>query len=406
MVPQSLQSCNNEWIHKRRLDYGDNFCCAGEVCVGAFKAVERALTEPQARTFRLGQTPFIKSHCPGTDGGPRSTFLLAMTDEGAGGNGDHHRFKKCMEFYLLHAPATIARAGDAKVSAMIEQLAKEYTLDRKKFFYDTSQKVGLEIFLIKYYHYVIFGLELEGQEMDTVAAWYSGDVPTTHYIWPMGYIINKTALIDKVQAIYERSPALKEFKEGNAAYASMTKAELCRLMCAVVRIACKTGTHQLAREVLGDMPLPSYSGEKTGAIDVTKIWDELDLEDTAAIRSYIMEIARLFPPVNVVHRVATSGFTVAMQGSLVSFPAGTIVMVPNCFGNLDKGFWGPTTFEFNADRKNLWEYHMGFNSVGNRDAGRICPGREMALVLLTEVVRSVGKARRAAMQGTSSASRA
>ena len=63
-------------------------------------------------------------------------------------------------------------------------------------------------------------------------------------------------------------------------------------------------------------------------------------------------------------------------------------------GLLDEGFWGPTAYEFNAKRENLCPFHMGFHSVGDRSAGRICPGRDIALEMLVDVVSTVGKVRR------------
>ncbi len=40
-------------------------------------------------------------------------------------------------------------------------------------------------------------------------------------------------------------------------------------------------------------------------------------------------------------------------------------------------------------------YHMGFHSVGDRSAGRICPGKDVALDMLVDILVTVGKVRRA-----------
>jgi hypothetical protein len=37
---------------------------------------------------------------------------------------------------------------------------------------------------------------------------------------------------------------------------------------------------------------------------------------------------------------------------------------------------------------------MGFNSVGDRSAGRICPGKNIALDMLVDIIITVGKVRR------------
>jgi hypothetical protein len=63
-------------------------------------------------------------------------------------------------------------------------------------------------------------------------------------------------------------------------------------------------------------------------------------------------------------------------------------------GLLDSDFWGSTAYEFDAKRENLCPYHMGFHSVGDRSAGRICPGKDIALDMLIDVISTVGKVRR------------
>jgi len=41
-------------LPKKRRRFGENFCVAGMVVLGNFEEVSRALTSPQARTYRLG----------------------------------------------------------------------------------------------------------------------------------------------------------------------------------------------------------------------------------------------------------------------------------------------------------------------------------------------------------------
>lgn len=42
------------YLNSKRLAFGSNFCCAGQVVMGEFKTLETALTSPQSRTWRLG----------------------------------------------------------------------------------------------------------------------------------------------------------------------------------------------------------------------------------------------------------------------------------------------------------------------------------------------------------------
>jgi hypothetical protein len=100
-------------------------------------------------------------------------------------------------------------------------------------------------------------------------------------------------------------------------------------------------------------------------------------------------------PVSASHRVATEPFTVNMTGKDRTFPAGTKILIPMLLGMLSENFWGSTAYDFNPQRENLCPFHMGFNSVGDRHAGRICPGKGIALKMLIDVISTVGKARRA-----------
>jgi cytochrome P450 len=100
--------------------------------------------------------------------------------------------------------------------------------------------------------------------------------------------------------------------------------------------------------------------------------------------------------------VATEPFTVTVAGKERTFPADTKVLIPMSLGLLDESFWGSTVYEFNAKRENLCPFHMGFHSVGDRSAGRICPGKDVALNMLVDVVSTVGKVRRSSSQPNSS----
>jgi cytochrome P450 len=145
---------------------------------------------------------------------------------------------------------------------------------------------------------------------------------------------------------------------------------------------------------LGYQSLPAYQGRQTDKIDIKSYWDRLDLNDRPSIQLFLLECARLFMPVSASHRVATEPFRVTLAGKARTFPKGTKILIPMLLGMLSEDFWGKTAYEFNADRENLCPFHMGFNSVGSRHAGRICPGKDLALEMLTNVIITVGKARR------------
>jgi cytochrome P450 len=393
---------SSPYLDSKRLAFGSNFCCAGQVVMGEFTAIETALTSPQARTWRLGSTVLDPNHGPNLDVGGRNVFLLSLSDKEAGGNSDHEDFRKCMQESLLNETA-LQRQQDEIAQRLVEELAADYLEmshgTNGEFF--TNDQRGLLRFMIRYLHYVIFGLDPDDEETVAVLTdlHYSRQ-SFLHYFAIISNLLqtlnlqghrNVPDLVEKVSTIYENSPALRDFKDDENV---MTRRELAKLMTSIMGIAALQGPLNLAGTALGHLPIPAYQGRQTAAIKPTHYWDELDLDNREAIRLYLLECARFRPPVNATHRVATAPFTLTIAGVERSFPAGTKILVPLVLGLLDEHFWGATTYEFNPQRENLCPFHIGFHSVGDRNAGRICPGRDIALNMLIDVVRTVGKARR------------
>ncbi len=61
-----------------------------------YDAIKRHLTEPQARAFKLAPLQLRKGVLPATRLGGRLNFLLSLSQEGAGGNGDWEAFRGCL----------------------------------------------------------------------------------------------------------------------------------------------------------------------------------------------------------------------------------------------------------------------------------------------------------------------
>lgn len=401
------------YLDAKRLAFGPNFCCAGQVVLGEFNTLEAALTSPQARTWRLGTSILDANHAPNQDVGGRNVFLLSLSDKEADGSSDHEAFRKCMQKYILNE-ATTERQRDATARQLLEQLAADYAqmphgVDGEFF---TNDKRGLKGFIVRYLHYVIFGLNPNDEEsMNLLTELHYTRLSPLHYFAGIGSLLQSLNLkghkdlpnlIERAATIYENSPALADFQENNPEDNSMTRRELAKLMTAIMGIAALQGPLHLACTAMGCHPLPSYKGRQTSDIDLTHYWDELDLDDQESVRLYLLECARLWAPVSASHRVATEPFTVTVAGKERTFPAGTKMLIPMSLGLLDESFWGSTVYEFNAKRENLCPFHMGFHSVGDRSAGRICPGKDVALDMLVDVVSTLGKVRRASSKPNSS----
>ena len=392
------------YLQVKRLAFGANFCCAGQVVMSEFATLEKALTSPQARGWRLGTSVLDPDSAPNQDVGGRNLFLLSLSDRETDASSHHAAFRSCMQKYLLNS-ATTDRQGDEIARRLLDRLAADYTGmphgTGGAFFTDVRR--GWVGFLVRYLHYVIFGINPDDSESIGILTdlYYIRHSPL-HYFAVIGSLLQSlnlfghgdlSDLIEGAATIYENSPALADFQEESSENNGMTKRELAKLMTSIISIAGQ-GLLHLGYTAMGYRPLPAYKGQQTAEINPTDFWDQLDLDDRQSIELFLLECGRLWAPVSATHRVATEPFTATVAGKERTFPAGTKVLIPLSLGMLDGSFWGSTVYEFNPKRENLCPFHMGFHSVGDRSAGRICPGKDIALKMLVDVVSTVGKVRR------------
>jgi hypothetical protein len=314
-----------------------------------------------------------------------------------------------MQKYILN-DATTERQRNVIARQLLDRLAADYVEIPHgiggEFF--TDVKRGLMGFMIRYMHYVLFGLNPDDEEsMNLLTELHYTRLSPVRYLAGIGSLLQSLNLmghgdlpnlIERAATIYENSPALAGFEENNPEDNGMTRRELAKLMTAIMGIAALQGPLHLGYTAMGFRSLPAYKEQQTSNIDLTRYWDELDLDDRESVRLYLLECARLWAPVSATHRVATEPFTATVAGKERTFPVGTKVLIPMSLGLLDEGVWGSTVYEFNAKRENLCPFHMGFHSVGDRSAGRICPGKDVALDMLVDVISTVGKARRSSTQ--------
>ncbi len=412
---EGLLANQPNYLDRKRAMFGHNFCCAGEVVLGDFSTVEQALTQPQARTYRLGTTVLDRNKLMA---GSKKAFALALSDpqitkEGYTDGTAHTDVIKLVRDLVINEKS-FQRQEDNTAKRLLQEVARDYAeMDHSMggaFF--TAFDRGLQRFLVRYQHYVLFGLDPDDKpKMDLLTKLYYESQGTAYFLADIGSLLQLLnvdgakewpQMWEETKTIYKESPAFAPLLSEKQLEFGYTVDELIQIMLPLLGIAALPGPLSLAKVSLGGAKLPAYEGHSTEAIDPALEWDKIpDLNNRVALENHIYEAGRLWAPVSATHRVAIEDFTVPMYSSIKdespsmkSFPAGTIILIPMSLGMLEEGFWGPTTYEFDTSRQNLCPFSMLFNSVGNRSNGRICPGKDLTINLRVDLLRELGQVRR------------
>lgn len=396
---EGFKAMDPYYLSWKRMAFGENFIAAGQVVLGEWDEVVKAITSPQARTCRLGTTLLDDRHLPTEKlvfGPDRDLFVLALSQKGAGGDGTYETLRSTIDRHIIMSPDVWKRRDDVIARKLMDQLAEDYdTMKEKDFFYGGRKDHGFECFMIKYIHYCLFGLNpFDTKSMGILQDFYFTNTATLWYMRTVGSILNikgkftLSKLLRQVINIYVNSSALAAFPDNE----KISRFELAHAITPIMAIAALVGPGHLMRSAMGADPLPEYKDKPgTSKIDVKDIWAKINLKDDAEVDRFIYEVGRLWNPVGHTHRTATEEFTVKVLGKERTFPEGTVISIPinMCMSNTN--IWGSTTFEFDHNRKDLIEKSMIFHSVGNKNAGRMCPGKSFAMKMMREVIQRCGE---------------
>jgi hypothetical protein len=402
---QSIGANQGAYLYRKRLIHGSNFACAGGVWLSDFSSVKKNLLEPQARTYKVASSQLRVSALPASNFGHRSNFLLSLSQKGAGGNGDWEAYRKCVEDTLF-TEETSLRMKDETSKALIQKLAegyKESGLGKNRAFFSKEDHTGdLHGFLVRYLHYVIFGLDpFDEAIMKEIKIFHYDMCSAAYHFAILGPLLQLLKFGRKwpdqfqvVAKIYENSPAISLLKEGQDKYNKMSKVELALLMTSIMSLAGMIGPLTLCNIVLGNRKLCPFEGHETNEILVTDIWDTLNLDDRDEVKRYIYECGRLRNPVSNTHKVAQEDFVAKIGRRDVSFPKGTIIFIPLQLASLDTTVHRKNTFGFDHNREKLCPLSTIFHSVGDKTNGRICPGKGVAEEMIIDVLIALGKLRK------------
>ncbi|CAE7199858.1 trmO [Symbiodinium sp. CCMP2592] len=281
---QGMELCNNAYCHRLRDALGNNYCYAGMVSIGDYQVVEATLRSGQSRTALLGAQAL--TNLPKVD---RDIFFLQMPNLDV--NSLHERFVACFKHYMF-SEGFAERMKSEKAARLWAQLAEDYRRmphGLGEEFHKASDK-GLRGFFIRYFFYVMIGLDPEDPEvMRALVPLMQGDTPIGFaYLWPMARLGILNGYINEIDSRIYNSPALSDFIEGEECYGKMSKLELSRLTTCIFRLAAITGTLQLAKSITGGLQLPNY--KDMDKIDIPSQWDKLDLKDDVALQNFCYEV--------------------------------------------------------------------------------------------------------------------
>lgn len=401
---QSLKANAPEYLYRKRLTFGENFVCAGGVWMSGYEDVKRNLVEPQARTFKLAPSQLDKEHLP-TKADGSLTFLLVLSQKGAGGDGKWEAYRSAFQDYVSETEEKKRRMnGDETTKKLFAKLEEDYKKSDKTtespFF--TDSETGVRDFLLRYLHYVLFGIDpFDETKMQALNHLHYDSSSAAYYLGILGNVLGRFVYKDwperfeRVATMYEESPALSNFEGGQDKYNNISRHELAQLCVSMMSLAGMVGPKTLCSIVLGVSPLPSFEGTSVGDIDVTKKWDELDLSNRDEVRRYVHECGRLRNPVSNTHKVATEETTVKIGNRYVKFGKGTIIYISMLLGGLDKNAeTGGNMYEFDHNRVNVVDHSMIFHSFGSKTNGRICPGKAVAENMVIDMLIKLGQIRR------------
>lgn len=307
-----------------------------------------------------------------------------------------------VEYIMMGAPT---RQNDPIAKALVEELVEDYKNmphgEEGEFFTDTKR--GLPRFMIKYLHYTMFGISPSDDEtIDALFNFFYGNKASTaamYYFKGVGKIFNllERRAFNKqlpiIAKIYEESPSLAAMPDSVTSF-NLSRHEVAHIVIPILSIAGTVGPRHILRFAMGYGKFTKHiEGVDTDKIDVTKIWDNLNLDDKAEVEKFIYEVSRIQTPVSASHHVATKEFTVKLLGKDRIFPKGTQIAIPIKLAMLDENMW-KNAHDFDMNRPNLVEKSMIFHSVGNETNGRLCPGKFLTMHMVTEILVRCGKARR------------
>lgn len=390
--------------------YGENFVACGKVLTAEPQVMERYLTGPMQRGNHLHSYYLLDAVLPKASGCPAKAhakqgkcpfhsgsdaFLLSLDNLGEP-DEPHAVLRRIMFDYLLD-PAAMARGSksDPYAMSLLQAFRAEYEKQTAAGEFAWSDRQLPEL-VLRWFHYALFGLRLDAAAFQTLWLLYleGNGFPAAgvkYFFWPKGAAGGQQAVPKTTRtmaelraaavAMYEASPGLQDYKDDTP----LSRTDFCTAMIAIMTLAAIAGPLSAAQGVL--------RGKWHGEVPKDFV---MPAQDRDKLRLVIMESQRLRPSVFGTTCEPLEPFALPIGGKVVHFPAGTpLVLNYRTAGTREAAWSQPKEFRPEARAEQLWgpkSSFWAFNSAGDRThvdevTGRICPGRELALTFLIDLLQ-------------------
>lgn len=375
VIVYSIQGART-FLTRRAEVCGRNFASLGRLVVGEYDVVAEIIDNPQRRGSFIGRGRMVSKRLP-------KSFLLFLSDEGAGGDGEH----RVLHDYIWSTLIAKAqeRVSEPDLADYIDDLVQAVKAQGGS---PTAKAITPDVqrMVIRYMMRVLFDFRATEAQVKTIASLFYTGGPRSSFILsalkplaPPGFLLGglhrDTA---EFRQLIEDSPALQDYVP-SADSGNLSKEQYCLLLMSMVGIAALGGGGNLAIYIFTELP-PDYP---------------IDLDDHEAVERAVLETARRHPPVNNVNVILDKDKSFEVGGRSYTFPAGTVVAGSIGLASLDPAqFPDPTAFK--PDRENLASAMLSFNSVGYYPHGnhglRTCPGRNVAIKMCGDLLVAWRKA--------------
>jgi len=385
-------------IYGFQAEIGEAWCNNMKVEIADPVVMQEMMTSPQCGGPSLGQA-WLAHHKLPTSAAGDDLYIIGLPNGMGDSDSEEHSILRALLFKYLLNEDSIARQSrsDPVISRLLAGLREE--VRGREWEKWGKAKSGLPGFVLRYVHYVTFGIDLTPDQFETLWLLYFSPEPGLTKSSFISYLLRYVGTLfqwmgdadmrllpDRRAAaveLYLKTPAMQGYRE------KLPAPKFLEAVIVVLGLAGLMGP----LVALGNL-LSNYKGY----IPKDFAWP---IGDREALRLCVLEAMRMRPAVFGAALTAPRPFRCCMNGQLATFPTGTPVHLNFVAANRNKEVWGQHANEFSPQEHagKLWHEGGGspypnFNSWGgathgDRTSGRECPGKDLSLTMMIDLLDTV-----------------